>query len=158
MTEPELNPTAARMAFLLGTWRGQGKGDYPTIQPFDYSEEIAITHNGKPYLIYSHKTIHLGTGLPAHHEMGYFRPVADDRVELVVVMPTGITEIEAGTLDGTTIEMSSTGVGRAPTAKDVTKLERTFTVDGDVMRYEVKMAAVGQPLQRHLIAELRRAD
>ena len=54
--------------------------------------------------------------------------------------------------------MSSSLVGLTGTAKEVTKLERSFELREDVLAYEVRMAAVGQPLQRHLTAELRRIE
>ena len=32
--EPTLHPALESIAFLLGTWTGEGKGDYPSIEPF----------------------------------------------------------------------------------------------------------------------------
>ncbi|MGZ4209979.1 MAG: heme-binding beta-barrel domain-containing protein [Actinomycetota bacterium] len=43
MSESVLHPEAARAAFLLGTWRGEGTGAYPTAEPFTYEEEAGIT-------------------------------------------------------------------------------------------------------------------
>jgi hypothetical protein len=88
--------------------------------------------------------------------MGYFRPVGADGVELSLAHPTGITEVSAGTLIGTRIDLASVTVGQTPTAKEVAAVERTIEVDDDHLRYTVRMAAVGQPLQHHLSASLRR--
>jgi hypothetical protein len=48
-------------------------------------------------------------------------------------------------------------VARTSTAKDVEGLTRHVDVDGDVLRYSLDMAAVGQPLTQHLRAELHRS-
>jgi nitrobindin-like protein len=156
--DPTLHEDLEPLAFLLGTWRGEGKGAYPTIDPFAYEEEITFTHIGKPWLAYAQRTKHPVKGFPMHAETGYWRPIGADRVEIVLVHPTGISEIQEGSVNGSTVDVATTSVTRTSSAKEVTQLERTFKVDGDLMRYEVRMAAVGLPLQPHLSAELRRVE
>jgi hypothetical protein len=157
---PDLHPNLHALAPLLGTWQGRGSGEYPTIEPFDYLEEVTFSHVGKPFLIYGQKTKAAVDGAPLHAETGYLRVPRYNEVELVLAHPSGITEIEVGRFiaDGTTIEleMSTTQIGTAPTAKEVAALGRRFRLDGDELSYAVEMSAVGQPLQHHLSAVLHR--
>ncbi len=154
--DPKPHPDVEPIAFLLGTWRGEGKGTYPTIEPFAYREEVRFRHNGKPFLIYEQTTTHPVKGFPMHAEVGYWRPQAGGGIEIVLVHPTGIVEIQEGTVEATTIAVASTTVAKTSTAKLVNALERTYRLDGDVLRYEVRMGAVGVPMTPHLSAELRR--
>jgi hypothetical protein len=157
---PDLHPDLQALAPLLGTWQGRGSGTYPTIEPFDYLEEVAFSHVGKPFLVYGQKTRAATDGKPLHAETGYLRVPRPGHVELVLAHPSGITEIEVGTYtaDGTTIEldMTAANIGLTPTAKEVTALGRSFRVDGDELSYSLQMGAVGQPLQHHLGAILHR--
>jgi hypothetical protein len=157
---PDLHPDLQTLAPLLGTWQGRGSGTYPTIEPFDYLEEVAFSHVGKPFLVYGQKTRSAADGKPLHAEAGYLRVPRPGHVELVLAHPSGITEIEVGTYtaDGTTIEldMTAANIGLTPTAKEVTALGRSFRVDGDELSYSLQMGAVGQPLQHHLGAVLHR--
>jgi THAP4-like, heme-binding beta-barrel domain len=157
---PELHPNLVALAPLLGTWAGRGAGKYPTIEPFDYLEEVAFSHVGKPFLIYTQKTKAVTDGKPLHAETGYLRVPQPGDVELVLAHPSGITEIEVGTYSVTggliDIELATSAIGLAPTAKEVSALGRTFRLDGDQLSYAVQMGAVGQPLQDHLAAVLRR--
>ncbi|WP_123024956.1 peroxynitrite isomerase [Mycolicibacterium stellerae] len=156
----DLHPGVAALAPLLGVWAGQGAGQYPTIAPFEYFEEVTFDHVGKPFLRYSQATKAVEDGRPLHAETGYLRVPSAGRLELVLAHPTGVTEIDEGTLTvtGTTIEMDlvATTIGRTASAKEVTALGRFIRVDGDELFYTVRMGAVGQPLQDHLTATLHR--
>lgn len=159
-TAPPLHESMVPLAFLLGTWSGPGRGEYPTIEPFEYLETITITHSGKPNFAYLQRTVDATSGRPLHAEAGYFRFPEPDRVELVIAQPSGIVEIQDGaftpTSDGGRFDLQAAVVVGSASAKEVTAVERTILVAGDEMHYELRMAAVGQPLQHHLEATLRR--
>jgi hypothetical protein len=156
----DLHPDLEALAPLLGTWAGRGEGKYPTIEPFEYLEEVVFSHVGKPFLAYAQKTRAVADEKPLHAETGYLRVPRPGHIELVLAHPSGITEIDAGTYSVTgdviEVELSSTAIGLAPTAKEVTALGRSFRVDGDDLSYTLRMGAVGQPLQDHLAAVLHR--
>jgi THAP4-like, heme-binding beta-barrel domain len=157
---PDLHPDLQALTPLLGTWQGRGSGTYPTIEPFDYLEEVAFSHVGKPFLVYGQKTRSAADGKPLHAETGYLRVPRPGHVEMVLAHPSGITEIEVGTYtaDGTklALDMTAANIGLTPTAKEVSALGRSFRVDGDELSYSLQMGAVGQPLQHHLAAVLHR--
>lgn len=151
-----MHPDLTPLAFLAGTWRGEGEGRYPTIASFRYGEEVTFTAPpGKPFLAYGQKTWDLVDSRPLHTESGYLRPV-DEGAEFVVAQPTGVVEIHTGRVTGRILELRATLVGVSPTAKQVDSVERNLEVTGDVLRYELFMGAVGQPHQIHLEAELHR--
>lgn len=156
----DLHPDLEALAPLLGTWAGRGSGEYPTIEPFGYLEEVVFSHVGKPFLVYGQKTKAATDGKPLHAETGYLRVPQPGHVELVLAHPSGITEIEVGTYTTTDnrieLEMTASSIGLTPTAKEVTALGRSFRMDGDELSYSVQMGAVGQPMQHHLSAVLHR--
>ena len=158
----DLHPGVAVLAPLLGTWSGRGAGRYPTIEPFGYLEEVTFDHIGKPFLIYRQRTKATDDGRPLHAETGYLRAPSPNRVELVLAHPTGVTEIQEGTLSSTgptmELELTATAIGRTSSAKEVTALCRSIRVEGDQLTYTVRMGAVGQPLQDHLTATLHRTQ
>jgi hypothetical protein len=157
---PALHDDVRPLAFLLGTWRGEGRGEYPTIEPFDYGEELTFDHVGDAYLTYEQRSWLPADGSPLHLERGFLRPGADGVWELTLAHPLGLTEVSHGILEGSSSLSFATptaGVGRTATGMDVVALERRYRVDGDVLAYELDMATEGTPLTRHLVATLRRA-
>jgi hypothetical protein len=150
---PPVHPDIEPIAFLLGTWSGSGRGEYPTIEPFTYVETVTFEHFGKPFVAYTQRT--RGDAGPLHAESGYIRVVDDGSVEMTIAQPTGVAEIYSGTLAGTRLEFASAWIGRTPTAKRVDRVGRVLEVTDGVMRNELHMASVGQDYQWHLGAELR---
>jgi hypothetical protein len=152
----ELNPALAPLAFLLGTWRGDGSGHYPTIEAFTYVEEISFVHVGKPWLFYTQRTRHATEDRPLHSETGYWRPVGESTFEVVMAYPTGHVEVAEGTVHGTRIDVVTGMLLATPTAKRVDRVERRIDVAGDELHYTLAMAAVGEPMTPHLEASLHR--
>ncbi|WP_370068162.1 peroxynitrite isomerase [Mycobacterium sp. MAA66] len=161
-TVAELHADVAVLAPLLGAWAGAGSGEYPTIEPFDYTEEVTFGHVGKPFVAYGQRTRAADDGRPLHAETGYLRVPTPGKVEWVLAHPTGITEILQGTLtvldDGLELDLQSTTIARTDSAKEVDALRRWFKLERDTLSYSVRMAAVGVPLRHHLSAALHRKD
>ncbi|MER5400647.1 FABP family protein [Streptomyces sp. NPDC002599] len=147
---------------LLGTWAGQGRGGYPTLdEEFVYAQEVTFSHDGRPFLHYEARAWLLdpdGAPLrPSARESGWWRMQADGRVEALITQPTGIAEILVGQAADGAVDLATQQVALAPTAKEVVATRRRYTLaDADTLDFLHDLAAVGQPLQHHLSARLRR--
>lgn len=162
---PELHPALRALRAYVGHWRGRGRGGYPTIEDFDYAQEIRISHDGRPFLAYESRAWLLDRQSrpvrPAGRETGWWRPVVRDgeptgELEVLLTTPTGIMELHVGRVDGHKVELATDAVMRTATAKEVTAGRRLYgIVDGDLL-YAQEMAAVGHRLAPHLSARLSR--
>jgi hypothetical protein len=156
----EPHPAIAPLGFLLGRWEGAGVVGYPTIESANFGQEVSFSHNGKPFLIYSSRTWLLDAdgniGRPLAVEAGFWRPQPDNHLEVLLTHPTGITEIYLGEISGTKIEMATDAVVRTATAKEVTAGKRLYGMIGADLAWAFDLAAVGQPLQPHVSAQLKR--
>jgi len=155
-----LHPSLAPLRFLLGRWEGAGVVGYPTIESANFGQEISFGHNGKPFLIYASRTWLLEEGgkigRPLAMETGYWRPQEGGALEVVLAHPTGITEIYIGQITGTKIELATDAIVRTATAKEVTAGRRLYGLIGTDLGWAYDMAAVGQSLQSHVSAQLKR--
>lgn len=158
---PDLHESLLPFLPLVGTWRGVGKGGYPTIGDFDYGQQVTFSHDGRPFLCYESRAWILNEDgsvrRPGAREVGWWRPGDGDTFEVLLAHPTGIAEIYVGTAKTTTQwELSTDVVARTSTAKDVVGNHRLYGIVDRALLYAVDMAAVGQPLQPHLSARLER--
>ena len=157
----DLNRECAPIAWLLGTWQGNGHGDYQTIEPFSFGQECIFTHDGRPFFHYmSRAWIVDESGAKVRDaaiETGFLRPQADGTLEWLLAHNTGFVEVWHGTAEGAKVEVTTDAVVRTETAKELSSGHRLYgLVEGDLL-WAYDMAAMGQELQPHLWARLVRA-
>jgi len=150
------------LAWLIGRWEGAGVVGYPTIESANFGQEVEFWHDGRPFLHYKSQAWLLDDAgqqvRPLASEVGFWRPGADGDLEVLLTHPTGIVEIYVGTVEGPRVTITTDVVARTASAKEYTAATRMYgLVEGDLM-WVMDMAAVGQPLQSHVSAQLKRAS
>ena len=150
------------LAWLIGRWEGAGVVGYPTIESANFGQEVEFWHDGRPFLHYKSQAWLLDDAgqqvRPLASEVGFWRPGLDGDLEVLLTHPTGIVEIYVGTVEGPRVTITTDVVARTTTAKEYTAATRMYgLVEGDLM-WVMDMAAVGQPLQSHVSAQLKRAS
>jgi len=172
---PKINPadgaqtvlaTFARLAALVGTWRGEGSGRFPTIASFDYREECVFSRNEcEPLIHFEQKTWVRSTdetnGTPLHWESGFIRATEDGSVEISNAQNGGRVEVLRGTIDEPAylegivlLKLESVLFGNDPRLIQTT---RRYELQSDTLIYSIEMATNKIPhRQQHLEAKLVR--
>jgi len=140
---PDLNP----LAWMIGTWRGKGRGEYPTIDTFEYAHEVVFNHDGRPFMTIVR---------PAASETGFWRVKPNNVLEVNISHSTGITEGWVGQFDGPKIQLVMDQGYSAPSAKIVTAGVRLYGLVAGELFFAYDMAAEGQELQAHIWSSLER--
>jgi hypothetical protein len=158
--DPDLPRDLAPLAWLIGRWEGAGVVGYPTIESANFGQEIEVSHDGRPFLEWHSRSWLLDEAgnkvRPLATELGFWRPLEGGEVELVLSHPTGIVELYQGTAEPPRIEVRTDGVLRSRWAKEYNAASRLYGLVNSNLMWAMDMAAVGQPLQSHLSAELKR--
>ena len=143
------------LALLLGTWRGEGNGTFPTMAPFRYEEEIRIEDVGGD-VAYFQRAWDPASGMVLHAEAGIWRVTGNGRI-VATIAQARRTEVSEGTIGDGEIELASTTTGAAVGVRPVASSRRSYRLNGDELSYEYAMATgnMGQA-ERHLAARVSR--
>ena len=162
MPAAELHATLEVLRPLIGVFAGEGEGDFPTVAPFRYHEEVSFLPRG-PLLVYAQHTADPASGRPMHAETGFLRRAGEDGIELLLAHTFGLTELQEGHLDlapqpgvDLRVTLQSTAIGVAATAKAVDAVRRQLTVTGDELVSELWMTYAGVSDAQHLVSVLQR--
>lgn len=153
---PKMNPVVEPLSWMLGTWLSDppGAGTFPTLQPFQYLEEMHISHVGQPMLNFSFNAFHPDTRKPMHRECGFIRLQPDtNKVAFVSAQNTGIVEVEEGEVNGQELCIASHSIARISFAKEphVEQITRKFRLNSEgKLEQTVSMATTTQPMTQHL--------
>ena len=157
-----IHPQCARLAWLLGTWAGNGHGEYPTIEPFQFGQELIFQQDGRPFIHYFSRSWIIDEDgevvRQAAQETGFLRPQEDGTLEIVMCHNLGFVEVWHGELhpEQPRFEIVTDAVARTATAKEYVAGKRLYGyVNGDLL-YAYDMAAMGHELTPHLHAQLTR--
>ena len=148
-----------RLRPLHGIWRGRGRGCYPTIEPFEYEENLRFELDIRyPMIHYEQRTFLTPSGDASHWESGFIRRV-DDAFEVSSAQDSGRVEVLRGTLntsgDALRLDLDSVVLAHDPR---LVRTRRRITLQGGVLRYVKWMATHTTSLPellQHLEAELR---
>lgn len=157
-----LSPQVAPLAWLVGRWQGAGVVGYPTHESHNFGQELVVSHDGRPFLRVESRTWLLDEAgesvRPLATEAGFFRVLDDGEVELLLTHPTGIVEMYVGEREAErpVLNLRTDGVMRSPAAKEYNAATRMYGLVENQLMWVMDMAAVGQPLQSHVSAKLKR--
>jgi hypothetical protein len=160
-TIPEnLHPDLMPLAWLVGTWRGKGRGEYPNIEGFQFAQEVSFNHDGRAFLNYFSRSWIIDENdeivRPAASEVGFWRIKEKNVLEVLLAHNSGIAEGWVGLVQGAKIQLAMDQGYSSPTAKIVTAGSRLYgLVEGELFT-SYDMAAQGQTLQAHLWSSLER--
>ncbi|KAB0804303.1 hypothetical protein PPYR_01273 [Photinus pyralis] len=159
MPPVQFHPAVEPIRWLVGKWKStKAVGDFPTIKPFTYNEEMEFESLGQPLLNYQSKTCHPVANNPMHLESGFLRiNPGTSNVAFMVSHNFGLVSLEEGTVVDNNLNLKSTHIGRMSFAKDpaVTEIARSFVYSPNdkKLHITVLMATSNTELHQHLVVE-----
>ncbi|MEI6120230.1 MAG: FABP family protein [Actinomycetes bacterium] len=148
------------LAWMIGTWAGTGRCEYPGIEPFDFAQEVSFNHDGRNFLNYYSRTWKIDENKditePFEFESGFWS-VRDKKIlEVVIAQSIGINQGWVGIVDGAKIQLALDKSYSAQSASLVDTGQRLYgNVEGELF-YAYDMGMNGHDLQAYMWSSLAR--
>jgi hypothetical protein len=132
------------MDILEGSWKGEGRGQFPGVTSFNFRETLTFTRRDEKTMAYEQRTQKLYDGqteyLPSHWENGFISILDNGDLQLVNIQVGGRNEILAGTVEEFDsmfrIHFVSKALNNDPR---MVSSARTLELQDDILRYEMEM-------------------
>lgn len=160
--DSDLNSALMPLAWLIGSWQGNGHGSWPGVGDFEFGQQIDFATNRGDYLHYLSQTWTLDPegqpDEPLTMESGFWRPAGSGELDVVLTNPEGWAEIWAGRVQGAKIELTTDVVARTTSSElAYTGGHRLYgNVEGDLL-WTFDRATADVELQPYMWARLARA-
>jgi hypothetical protein len=161
MMTDELEISSLVFSRIEGTWRGEGRGEYPEVTSFDYRETLIFTRRDNKSLAYEQRAQKRYDGqtewLVSHWESGFIRILENGTLEMVSAQ-IGRSEVLIGSVETRDriirIHFVSKTITNDPRMISSTRI---LELEGDSLRYEMAMHTTKvDQLTPHLIITLQR--
>lgn len=157
----DLNPALVGLAWLRGRWEGTGFREWPGQDKVSCALQVDFADNGEDYLHYLCQAFAVDDDgaptKPLFMETGFWLPLADGTVDVVMCSPEGFAEIWFGKLQPGRLDMITDAVARTKDAKVAYTAGRRLygTVEGKLL-FSFDRATEDQELQPYIWATLAR--
>ncbi len=157
----DLNPALVGLAWLRGRWEGTGYRQWPGEEKVGYAVQIDFADNGEDYLHYLCQAFEVDADgaprTPLFMETGFWRPLADGTMDVMMCSPDGYAEIWYGKVTPGRLDLVTDAVLRTREAPvSYTAGRRLYgSVDGRLL-FSFDRATEDQELQAYLWATLER--
>ena len=136
-------PSTQLFTLLEGTWKGEGRGQFPAVTSFDYRETLTFMRRDEKILAYEQRTQKRYDGqtewLESHWENGFIRILESSKLELTSAQ-IGRTEVLVGSVEANGNLFKIYFVSKTITNDPrMISSVRVFELEGDNLRYEMEM-------------------
>lgn len=129
---------------LEGTWKGEGRGQFPSVTSFQFRETLIFTRRDEKTLAYEQRTQKLYDGqtdyLQSHWENGFISILENGDLQMVNIQIGGRNEILVATVESLEDKFRIHFVSKVLNndARMISSA-RIFELQGDLLSYEMEM-------------------